>query len=84
VKSTEQSKAEVGQTLILTLLSQSSGPINGKDLATLAELSPDWYDEIIRALKNEELIEESNSKFTLTQRGWEAAKRARGRLLSPW
>ena len=84
VKSAEQSKAEVGRALILTLLSQSSTPINRKDLAARAELSPDWYDEVVSALKNDLLIEEFNSELALTERGWEAAKRARERLLTPF
>jgi predicted transcriptional regulator len=84
VKSPERSKAEVGRTVILTILGQSQGPIAREDLAARAELRPDWYDQIISGLESEELIEQSDAGLTLTERGRDASERARARLLNPW
>jgi hypothetical protein len=79
-----RSRAEVGRTVILTLLGQSSGPITREDLAARADLRPEWYDEVLQGLANEKLIEQSASGLVLNEQGREAADRARARLLSPW
>jgi predicted transcriptional regulator len=83
-KSAERSKAEMGRTVVLTILSQAAAPIARDELASRAELDREWYEQIVGELEAEGLIEQSGAGYALTAGGRDAAEQARSRLLSPW
>jgi len=69
--------------VLLTILSQASAPMPRDELATRAELAPDWFAEIMGQLESESLIAQVPPGYALTASGREAAEQARSRLLSP-
>jgi hypothetical protein len=80
----DQSKEDVGRTVMLTILSQSSEPIAEEDLAAKAQLERDWFEQVLQGLQRDQLIQRSGTGFVLTDRGLYSANQARTRLLSTW
>jgi Mn-dependent DtxR family transcriptional regulator len=80
----DEDAQEGARAVLLTILSNSAGPVADGKLKAQSEFENDLYDNTLRDLAQRGLIETSNAGHALTPDGTKAAARERERILSLW